>query len=65
MAATVAASVTAAEARFAEHLTDVGAGGHIGDIMTLPPSPLDPGVGALGTTDPSGGFYDPPRNYGG
>lgn len=65
MAATVAGAVAAAEARFAEHLTDTGAGGHIGDIMTLPPSPLDPGVGALGTTDPAGAFYDPPRDYGG
>jgi hypothetical protein len=36
-------------------------GGHIGDGMTMPPSPLDPGVGSLGTTDPSGAFFDPPR----
>ena len=36
-------------------------GSVIGDLMTLPPSPLDPGVGSLGTTDPSGAFYDPPR----
>jgi hypothetical protein len=33
--------------------------------MALPPSPLDPGVGSLGITNPSGGFYDPPRGYGG
>ena len=65
MAASVAASVAAAEARFAEHLTDVGAGGRIGDTMTLPASPLDPGVGSTGTTDPAGAYYDPPRNYGG
>ena len=36
-------------------------GGRIGDTMTLPMSPLDPGVGSTGTTDPSGAFYDPPR----
>ena len=37
-------------------------GSVIGDIMALPASPLDPGVGSLGTTDPSGAFYDPPRS---
>ena len=38
-------------------------GGHIGDGMTMPPSPLDPGVGSLGSgeTSPWGTFYDPPR----
>lgn len=38
-------------------------GGRIGDGMTMPPSPLDPGVGSLGSgqTDPSGSFYTPPR----
>jgi hypothetical protein len=38
-------------------------GGRIGDHMTMPPSPLDPGVGSLGSgeTDPFGNFYDPPR----
>jgi hypothetical protein len=40
-------------------------GGQIGDGMTMPPSPLDPGVGSLGSgqTDPSGGAYDPPRQF--
>jgi len=38
-------------------------GGEIGDGMTMPPNPLDPGVGSLGSgeTDPFGSFYDPPR----
>jgi hypothetical protein len=38
-------------------------GGHIGDGMTMPPSPLDPGVGSLGSgeTLPAGAFYDAPR----
>jgi hypothetical protein len=62
MSPTVAGAVAAAEARWHELQADTyGAGGVIGDIMTLPPSPLDPGVGSTGTTDPSGGFYDPPR----
>lgn len=41
--------------------SDVGAGSQIGDRMTMPPSPLDPGVGSLGSgqTDPGGAFYDP------
>jgi len=61
---TVAGSVAAAEARFMEHEADThGQGSTIGDIMTLPPSPLDPGVGSTGTTDPEGHFYDPPRGY--
>jgi hypothetical protein len=48
---------------YAADITPIGA--EYGDILVLPPSPLDPGVGSLGTTDPSGGFYDPPRQYGG
>jgi len=61
---TVAGAVAAAEARFMEHEADTHAQGSvIGDIMTLPPSPLDPGVGSTGVTDPSGHFYDPPRGY--
>ena len=64
VADSVAGAVTAAEARFHEHQTDTyGLGSTIGDVMTLPPNPLDPGVGSTGVTDPSGGFYDPPRNY--
>ncbi len=38
-------------------------GGQSGDGMTFPPSPLDPGVGSLGSgeTVPFANFYDPPR----
>ena len=62
----VAEAQANAQARFHEHQSDTyGQGSTIGDVMTLPPSPLDPGVGSTGTTDPSGAFYDPPRNYGG
>lgn len=61
---TVDGAVAAAQARFAEHESDTLAqGSTYGDIMTLPPDPLDPGVGSLGGTLPSGGFYDPPRDY--
>ena len=64
VAGTVAGAQAAAEARSHEHQSDTyGLGSTIGDVMTLPPSPLDPGVGTTGTTEPSGGFYDPPRNY--
>ena len=64
VADSVGGAVTAAESRFHEHQTDTyGLGSTIGDIMTLPPNPLDPGVGSTGVTDPAGGFYDPPRNY--
>lgn len=62
---TVAGAVAAAEARFGELQGDTyGQGSHIGDLMTLPPSPLDPGVGSLGETLPAGHYYDPPRSYG-
>jgi hypothetical protein len=61
---TVAAAVTAAEARFHEHQSDTfGQGSVIGDVITFPPSPLDPGVGSLGETEPAGHYYTPPRNY--
>ena len=60
---TVAGAVANAEARFMEHVADTyGQGSTIGDIMPLPPSPLDPGVVA-GLTDPAGAYYDPPRSY--
>lgn len=66
VAGSVAGAQAAAQARYHEHQSDTyGMGSVIGDVMTLPPGPLDPGVGSTGTTDPSGGFYDPPRNYGG
>ena len=62
VAGNMAAAQAAAEARYHEHQSDTyGLGSVIGDVMTLPPSPLDPGVGSLGTTSPSGAFYDPPR----
>lgn len=67
VAGTVGGAVASAEARFAEHQSDTfGLGSTIGDLMTFPPSPLDPGaVGGLkGGTDPSGAFYDPPRGGG-
>lgn len=62
VAATVQGSVDAATARFHEHESDLGAGGTIGDLMTFPPGPLDPGAG-VGNVMPTGGFYDPPRSY--
>jgi hypothetical protein len=66
VAGTVAGAQASAEARYHEHMSDAtGTGpGVIGDLMQLPGSGLDPGVGSLGIADPSGGFYDPPRNYG-
>lgn len=39
-------------------------GSVIGDLVQFPPSPLDPGAG-VGNTTPTGGFYDPGRDYGG
>ena len=63
---TVDGAVTAANARWQLAQQDTyQQGSVIGDLMTLPPSPLDPGVGTLGITDPAGAYYDPPRNYGG
>ena len=59
VAGSVAESVTKATARYTYHPGDIG------DVYTLPPSPLDPGVGSLGEASPSGAYYDPPRNYGG
>ena len=60
---TVAGAVANAEARFGELAGDTyGQGSHIGDLITFPPSPLDPGAGP-GLTDPSGHYYDPPRAY--
>ncbi|HMH93667.1 MAG TPA: hypothetical protein VK586_21625 [Streptosporangiaceae bacterium] len=63
VAASVAEAVANATARYHEHESDTYVqGSTIGDIVTLPPSPLDPGV-AGGLTDPAGGYYDPPRDY--
>jgi hypothetical protein len=62
---TAAGAVAASQARQRELESDTfGQGSVIGDIMTLPPNPLDPGAGPAGTTAPSGAYYDPPRNYG-
>lgn len=65
VAGTVGGAVANAAGRFHEHLGDVtnSGPGYIGDLMPLPPSPLDPGVGSTGVTDPAGAFYDPPRGY--
>lgn len=63
---TVAGAVAAATARWQLAQKDTYQQGSVlGDLVALPPNPLDPGVGVLGTTDPSGAFYDPPRDYGG
>lgn len=64
VAGDVAGAVANATARWQELQSDTfGQGSTIGDLMTFPASPLDPGaVGGLkGGTDPSGAFYDPPR----
>lgn len=62
VAGTVAGAMANAQARYLEHESDTFAQGSVlGDVVTLPPSPLDPGVGSLGETDPSGAYYDPPR----
>lgn len=64
VASSVAGAVANQSARWHELQSDTfGQGSVIGDLMALPPSPLDPGVGSLGTTRPSGDFYDPPRDY--
>lgn len=64
VASTVQGSVAAATARWQEFESDTFAMGSVyGDALTLPPNPLDPGVGSLGQTDPAGHFYDPPRDY--
>ena len=58
----MSAGTTAEHDRRAFYEADIQPlGADYGITMTLPPSPLDPGVGSLGTTDPSGSFYDPPR----
>lgn len=64
VAGDVAAAVAAAQARWHEHQSDTYAQGSIiGDLVHFPPSGLDPGAG-VGNTSPSGGFFDPPRDYG-
>lgn len=61
VAASVAAAVGNAEARWQEFASDTyQQGSTIGDLMTLPANSMDPAVGVQG---PEGAFYDPPRNY--
>jgi hypothetical protein len=61
-AGTVAGAVAASDSRMAELQHDTyGQGSVIGDVMTMPPSPLDPAAGP----EPAGAYYDPPRDYGG
>lgn len=65
VAPSVAESVANATGRWQEHEAYTHhQGGMSGDLMHFPPSPEDPGVG-VGNTIPTGGFYDPPREYGG
>lgn len=65
VASTVADAVANATARWHEFQSDTyGQGSTYGDLMDFPPSPLDPGAG-VGNTKPTGGFYDPPRDYSG
>lgn len=65
VAGDVAGAVANATARWHEFQADTfGQGSTYGDLMTFPPSPLDPGAG-VGNTSPAGGFFDPPRGYGG
>jgi hypothetical protein len=65
VAGAVDAAVSAATGRWQELQSDTYAqGSTMGDLITFPPSPLDPGVG-VGNTAPVGGFYDPDRDYGG
>jgi hypothetical protein len=65
LAAAMAAGMAAELGRRGGYHADIlPAGAAYGDTMMLSDSPLDPGVGSTGTTDPSGALYDPPRNYG-
>jgi hypothetical protein len=58
-------AVAAAEARWRELAGDTYTqGSHVGDLMKLPPGPLDPGAGPPGETLPTGHYYTPPRDYG-
>jgi hypothetical protein len=64
VASSVAGAQVNAEARYHEHETDTyGLGSTIGDLVAMPPTGLDPAASSPGTTDPSGSFYDPPRDY--
>ena len=64
VAGSVAAAVASAEARFGELRGDTyGQGSTIGDLMSFPPSPLDPPGAGAGLTLPTGHYYDPDRGY--
>lgn len=52
VSATVAGAVAAATARWHEFQGDVGAGSTIGDLMDLPHSPMNPGVGTNAPDNP-------------
>jgi hypothetical protein len=59
----VAGAVANAEGRYLEHEGDThGIGSTIGDLMAMPPGPIDPGA-APGEAAPSGAYFDPPRSY--
>jgi hypothetical protein len=63
VAGDVASAKAAASARYAEHAADtLLQGSTVGDLLTFPPAPLDPGAGP-GLTLPTGHFYDPNREY--
>jgi hypothetical protein len=65
VAGDVAGAVANATGRWHEHQSDTyQQGSVIGDLVQFPASPLDPGAG-VGNTTPAGGFFDPPREYGG
>lgn len=65
VAGSVAEAVANATARWHENQAfTMQQGGTAGDLVGFPPSPLDPGAG-VGNTSPEGGFFDPPRGYGG
>ena len=59
---TVQGAVDSATARWKMHMADAHAGGKIGDLMVFPPEALE--AGGVGNVMPTGGFYDPPRDYG-
>lgn len=64
VASSVAQAVANATARWQEYERDIlPQGSAYGDLMSMPPNPLDPAASSPGTTDPSGAFYDPPRDY--
>ena len=60
----VQGAVDAATARWRMHEQDTHAqGSTIGDLMVFPPAAIY--AGGVGNVTADGGFYDPPRDYGG